>query len=58
MFCISSVPCAIVHGKIEGTGVSIYAIWHAIVRFHRLWVLCAEMGVAWHILGVGDVSDL
>ena len=23
-----------------------------------LWVLCAEMGVAWHILGVGKVSDL
>ena len=22
-----------------------------------LWVLCAEMGVAWHILGVGEVSD-
>ena len=22
-----------------------------------LWVLCAEMGVAWHILGVGQVSD-
>ena len=22
-----------------------------------LWVHCAEMGVAWHILGVGDVSD-
>ena len=22
-----------------------------------LWVLCAEMGVAWCILGVGDVSD-
>ena len=21
-----------------------------------LWVLCAEMGVAWHILGVGRVS--
>ena len=21
-----------------------------------LWVLCAEMGVAWHILGVGEVS--
>ena len=23
-----------------------------------LWVLCAEMGVAWHILGVGEVSEL
>ena len=22
-----------------------------------LWVLCAEMGVAWHILGVGRVSE-
>ena len=22
-----------------------------------LWVLCAKMGVAWHILGVGGVSD-
>ena len=22
-----------------------------------LWVLCAEMDVAWHILGVGEVSD-
>ena len=22
-----------------------------------LWLLCAEMGVAWRILGVGDVSD-
>ena len=22
-----------------------------------LWVLCAEMGVAWHILGAGEVSD-
>ena len=22
-----------------------------------LWVLRAEMGVAWHILGVGQVSD-
>ena len=22
-----------------------------------LWVLCAEMGVAWRILGVGQVSD-
>ena len=22
-----------------------------------LWVLCAEMGVAWHIYGVGQVSD-
>ena len=23
----------------------------------RLLVLCAEMGVAWHILGVGEVSE-
>ena len=22
-----------------------------------LWVLCAEMGVAWHILGAGEVSE-
>ena len=22
-----------------------------------LWVLCAEMGVAWHIQGMGAVSD-
>ena len=22
-----------------------------------LWVLCSEMGVAWHILGAGEVSD-
>ena len=22
-----------------------------------LWVLCAKMGVAWHILGVGEVSE-
>ena len=22
-----------------------------------LWVLCAEMGVAWHILGTGEVSE-
>ena len=24
---------------------------------HGLWVLCAEMDVAWRILGVGQVSD-
>ena len=23
----------------------------------ELWVLCAEMGVAWHILGAGEVSE-
>ena len=23
----------------------------------RVWVVCAEMGVAWHILGVGEVSE-
>ena len=23
-----------------------------------LWVLCAEMGVAWHILGAREVSEL
>ena len=22
-----------------------------------LWVLCAEMSVAWHILGAGEVSE-
>ena len=22
-----------------------------------LWFLCAEMGVAWHILGAGEVSE-
>ena len=22
-----------------------------------LWVLCAEIGVAWHILGAGEVSE-
>ena len=22
-----------------------------------LWVLCAEMGVAWHMLGAGEVSE-
>ena len=22
-----------------------------------LWVLCAEMGVAWHILGAGEFSE-
>ena len=22
-----------------------------------LWVLCAKMGVAWHILGAGELSD-
>ena len=22
-----------------------------------LWVICAEMGVAWHILGAGKVSE-
>ena len=23
-----------------------------------LWVLCTEMGVAWHILGAGEVAEL
>ena len=27
------------------------------VLSHGLWVLCAEMGVAWHILGAGEVSE-
>ena len=25
------------------------------VLSQELWVLCAEMGVAWHILGAGEV---
>ena len=27
------------------------------VHSQGLWVLCAEMGVAWHILGAGEVSE-
>ena len=50
-------------GRVGGWEVTVVAVLLSVVfrqkqaLSHGLWVLCAKMGVAWCILGVGEVSD-
>ena len=50
-------------GRVGGWEVGLLAVLLSVffsqmeAHSQELWVLCAEMGVAWHILGTGKVSD-
>ena len=52
-------PVGWVGGREVGLLAVLLSVFFSQMQAHSqgLWVLCAEMGVAWHILGAGEVSE-